>query len=151
MKQFSIKPRLVEFIPTHLEDGVLYVSEKYQTAIHKCCCGCGQEVVTPLSSAQWQVRIVGEKVTLYPSIGNWNSKCKSHYWIKKNRIVWADSMTESQIRQVKKRDHHDLQKLINDSNLKKIGEPEKDQLKNLSAQMLRLSIWRRIWNWIINK
>lgn len=119
MKQFSIKPRLVEFIPTHLEDGVLYVSEKYQTAIHKCCCGCGQEVVTPLSSAQWQVCIVGEKVTLYPSIGNWNSKCKSHYWIKKNRIVWADSMTESQIRQVKKRDHHDLQKLINDSNLKK--------------------------------
>lgn len=151
MKQFSIKPRLVEFIPTHLEDGVLYVSEKYQTAIHKCCCGCGQEVVTPLSSAQWQVRIVGEKVTLYPSIGNWNSKCKSHYWIKKNQIVWADSMTESQIRQVKKRDHNDLQKLINDSNLKKIGEPEKDQLKNLSAQMLRLSIWRRIWNWIINK
>lgn len=150
MKQFSITPQFVEFIPTHLEDGVIYVSEKYQTAIHKCCCGCGQEVVTPLSPAQWQVRVVGEKVTLHPSIGNWNSKCKSHYWIKKNQIVWASSMTENQIRRVQERDRRDLQKFIEDSNLQKFGKPEEDQFKNTLAERDR-SVWRRLLNWIISK
>ena len=48
MKIKQIRPESVEFIPEHIEEGVLYISELYRTAVHKCCCGCGQEVVTPL-------------------------------------------------------------------------------------------------------
>lgn len=148
MRQSSIVPQFVEFIPTQLEDGVLYISERYKTAIHKCGCGCGQEVVTPLSPAQWRIRFIKDKVTLHPSIGNWNSKCKSHYWIKENQIVWAGSMTEGQIREVKERDRRDLQKLIEDGNLQKIGKPADGQLKNTSGERVGLSFWQQIWNWI---
>lgn len=28
-------------------------------------------------------------VSLDPSIGNWNFKCKSHYWIINNEIIFA--------------------------------------------------------------
>ena len=39
----------VEGIPERLEEGVLYVSILYATAMHLCACGCGREVVTPLT------------------------------------------------------------------------------------------------------
>jgi hypothetical protein len=39
MKQATVIPQYVELMPGQLEDGVLYISEKYGTAIHKCCCG----------------------------------------------------------------------------------------------------------------
>jgi hypothetical protein len=43
-----MQPEHVEFIPKALEDGVLYISTKYRTASHRCCCGCGTKIVTPL-------------------------------------------------------------------------------------------------------
>jgi hypothetical protein len=51
----------VEFIPDHhqLQDGIVYVSIQYATAVHKCCCGCGEEVVTPLSPTSWQMTFDG--------------------------------------------------------------------------------------------
>ena len=39
----------VEFIPDELKERTLYISHTYSTAVHKCCCGCGHEVVTSLS------------------------------------------------------------------------------------------------------
>jgi hypothetical protein len=33
----------------------LYVSLEYATAIHACACGCGNEVVTPLSPNGWKL------------------------------------------------------------------------------------------------
>ncbi|WP_318271273.1 hypothetical protein [Sphingobacterium cellulitidis] len=44
-----LQHKFVEFMPEKVEEGVLYVSIEYCTAIHKCVCGCGHEVVTPLS------------------------------------------------------------------------------------------------------
>jgi Family of unknown function (DUF6527) len=81
--------KFVKSVPETLEQGVLYVSVEYATAIHKCCCGCGNEVVTPLSPKDWKLTFDGETVSLYPSIGNWNFGCRSHYWITKNRVEWA--------------------------------------------------------------
>jgi hypothetical protein len=79
----------VEHVPDKLGDGVVYVSIHFATVIHKCCCGCGHEVVTPLSPSGWQLTFDGESVSLYPSIGNRALPCRSHYWIENNRVRWA--------------------------------------------------------------
>ena len=48
-RDLVLKHEFVEFIPDKLEDGIVYVSIRYATVAHKCCCGCGTEVVTPLA------------------------------------------------------------------------------------------------------
>lgn len=78
--------RFVTSVPRVLEPGVLYVSMEYGTAVHGCCCGCGEQVVTPFSPGGWKMTFDGESVTIRPSIGNWNFKCRSHYFITEN---WA--------------------------------------------------------------
>jgi len=89
--------RFVEIIPDAVEDDVLYISLKYCTAIHKCVCGCGNEVVTPISPTDWKLIFDGKTVSLSPSIGNWNFNCQSHYWIKRNKIVYAREWDKEEI------------------------------------------------------
>ena len=93
----TVRAERVTFIPTAIEPGVLYVSQKYKTATHLCCCGCGEKVVTPLKAGGWQLSSKRGMVSLYPSIGNWSLPCKSHYWIRSNKIVWAAQWTPEQI------------------------------------------------------
>lgn len=93
-----LRHKFVEVIPDHIEDGVLYISMRYCTAIHKCVCGCGNEVVTPLSPTDWKLTFDGKTVSLYPSIGNWNFDCQSHYWIKKSIIEHANGWTQREIK-----------------------------------------------------
>ena len=81
--------KFVEFMPEKLEPGVIYVSLRFALVSHQCACGCGEEVVTPLSPKDWQLIFNGDTVSLYPSIGNWKFQCRSHYWIDQNRAVWA--------------------------------------------------------------
>ena len=74
-----------DYLPEEREDGILYVSDKYQTAIHNCACGCGWKTVTPLKSDYgWTL----EGSTLRPSIGNFQYPCKSHYYITNGNIDW---------------------------------------------------------------
>ena len=84
-----LQHKFIELVPPVLEEGVLYISIEYCSAIHKCVCGCGNKVVTPLSPTEWELTFDGKSVSLYPSIGNWNFECKSHYWIIKNRVKFA--------------------------------------------------------------
>lgn len=95
--EITLAHEFVEFLPRDIQEGKLYISIPYATAIHKCCCGCGNEVVTPLSPTDWKLIFDGESVSLDPSIGNWSFDCRSHYWIKRNRIVWAEAWSEKQI------------------------------------------------------
>lgn len=78
--------QFVDFIPDQIEQGILYISIEYCTAIHKCVCGCGNEVVTPLSPTDWELTFNGKTVSLSPSIGNWNFDCRSHYFITRSQI-----------------------------------------------------------------
>ena len=101
----------VEFIPDDLKERTLYISITYCTAVHKCCCGCGREVVTPLSPTGWQLIFDGKTISLYPSIGSWSLPCQSHYFITKSRVVWAPTWTQKQIargrmREAKAREKH---------------------------------------------
>lgn len=103
----QIQPKFVEYIPEYLDSGVLYISRRYSTASHLCCCGCGLEVVTPLNPAKWRLAERGGTVSLAPSIGNWSFPCKSHYWIAGNKVCWASSMSPEMIASVKARDRAD--------------------------------------------
>ena len=91
MKKLAHK--FVEFIPDVLEDGVIYVSPRFALVSHRCCCGCGEEVVLKLSPTDWHLVFDGETISLHPSIGNWGLKCRSHYWITKSRVHWASPYT----------------------------------------------------------
>lgn len=85
----TIQHKFVEFIPNSPQEGILYISINYKTAVHLCICGCGNKVVTPISPTDWEIRFNGKTVSLFPSIGNWNFKCKSHYFIIQNKIFKA--------------------------------------------------------------
>lgn len=99
-----ISHQFVVAIPTDLEDGTLYISIEYSTAVHKCLCGCGNEVVTPLSPTDWKLVFDGETISLDPSIGNWSFDCKSHYWIEGNMVRWAPRWSTEQIEQGRAQD-----------------------------------------------
>jgi hypothetical protein len=96
-KEISLTYEFVEFIPDDLKERTIYVSVKFATVLHKCCCGCGQEVVTPLSPTDWKLIFDGKTITLYPSIGNWSLECQSHYWIENNRVRWAAQWSKDEI------------------------------------------------------
>ena len=86
----TLKYELVTFMPETLMPGVLYSSFEYAVAIHLCACGCGIETVTPLKKGGWELSLTEDlKPTLQPSIGNQKLACKSHYWIREGKVVWA--------------------------------------------------------------
>lgn len=97
MRVTHLRPEFVEFIPSVLSDGILNISVSYATATHRCCCGCGNEVVTPLSPTDWTLSYDGENASLDPSVGNWGFACQSHYWITRGRVVWAPRWSKRRI------------------------------------------------------
>ncbi len=106
-REAHLRPEFVDFIPDQLESGVLYISRRYSTASHLCCCGCGREVVTPLNPAKWRATENAGKVSLTPSVGNWSFPCRSHYWISANRVQWAPAMAPEVIQAVQAHDRRD--------------------------------------------
>ncbi len=110
MRRTSIDHEFVEFIPSELKEGVLYVSVQYATAVHKCACGCGNKVVTPISPADWQLLFDGDSVSLMPSIGNWEFPCRSHYWIKSDTVRWAKAWTPEEVAAGRQREARDYER-----------------------------------------
>lgn len=100
VKTPSVRPVYVEHLPELLKEGELYISKEFSIAAHLCCCGCKEEVITPLNPAQWSIRETRRGVSLYPSVGNWKFACQSHYWIKDCRVLDAGRMSELKIQAV---------------------------------------------------
>ena len=92
-----LTPVFVEYVPEQLVDGKLYLSIEFATAVHKCCCGCGHQIVTPLSPTDWRLIFDGVSVSLEPSIGNWSLPCRSHYWITNNHVRWAEQWSQAKV------------------------------------------------------
>lgn len=124
-----IEAVFVEYIPEEKELGKLYISEKYNTASHLCCCGCGLLVVTPLKPYEWQLIKKNGKVSLFPSIGCWSFPCRSHYWIESNKVKPSYVMSDKQIEKMRNRE-------------------EVEFLEAIERKSQKLSVWRRIWNWL---
>lgn len=93
----KIKLLKVEYLPKDLEKGILYVSEKFGIAGHLCPCGCENKIMTPLDPSEWSFKEINKKPTLYPSIGNWQLPCRSHYWITNGNIEWSYDWSEEEI------------------------------------------------------
>ncbi len=128
MKVQTVRPEYVDFIPKVLEDGVLYISTRFKTASHSCCCGCGTKIVTPLRETEFRLIEQGGLVSLHPSIGNWNHPCQSHYWIRENRVLWAAPMTKTQIQ---------------------MGRAHDDALKDAYFEKVAWPWWRRALSSIV--
>ncbi|QEG01561.1 hypothetical protein Mal15_56380 [Stieleria maiorica] len=104
MKYSTLKHRFVVHFPDELEPGVLYISIEFKSVSHLCCCGCGEEVVTPLSPADWRIIYDGESVSLNPSVGSWTLACRSHYVITRGQVRVAGQWTDEQIAAGRRRD-----------------------------------------------
>jgi hypothetical protein len=87
--------RKVQYMPTKLEPGILYVAEEFKAAAHLCACGCGSIVRTPLN--RWTLVETEHGPSLHPSVGNWEEQCQSHYWIDGGKVRWAAKWSRSQI------------------------------------------------------
>ena len=57
---------------------------------------------------EFSLKEIGGAVSLFPSIGNWNFPCQSHYWIKGGRVIVAPPMTQNEI--LRGRQYDDAQK-----------------------------------------
>jgi len=96
-----MRHEFVEYIPDQLEGDTLYIALAFATAVHKCACGCGSEVVTPLSPTDWSLKYDGETISLFPSIGNWSFPCQSHYWIVRGRVRTARRWSTAEIEEAR--------------------------------------------------
>lgn len=149
MKTTTITPQFVDYIPDRLADGILYISERYHTASHKCCCGCGEEVVTPLTPADWKLYKDRDSVTLYPSIGNWSFPCRSHYWIRRNKVIWASPLSQRQIKRVRAKDRADKDAYIASVNRRKDSPTESIPTESPAPRSIGLiDLWRAFIRWL---
>lgn len=115
----TIQHKFVEFIPNSPEQGILYISIEYRTAVHLCVCGCGNKVVTPISPTDWEIRFNGKAVSLYPSIGNWSFECKTHYFITQNEIIFARKWEDWEINENREEDAENKMSFFKKSKRKK--------------------------------
>lgn len=92
-----VRHQFVDSIPERMDNGIVYVSIPFDMAAHRCCCGCGNEVFTPLAPHRWRVTYDGATISLADSIGNWSFPCQSHYFITRNEVLWCDRWTPQQI------------------------------------------------------
>ncbi|WP_288185005.1 DUF6527 family protein [uncultured Sporomusa sp.] len=104
IQKTAITFKFVEFIPPVLENMTIYISIPYTTVVHKCCCGCGKQVVTPLSPTDWKLIFDGKTISLDPSIGNWSFSCQSHYWIWNNTVLWTNRLPQEAISAIRNQD-----------------------------------------------
>lgn len=150
MRHKELEPRFVTTVPRELESGVLYVSMEYGTALHRCCCGCGHEVVTPLTPTDWTLTFNGEAVSLWPSVGNWNLPCQSHYVIKGNRVLEAGPWNRSRIDAEIKRDKAAKAKHYGQS-ASNTAEPPKPSTANKDSEAQAAqnqSPWAKVLQWL---
>lgn len=142
MRSERLEPTFVEAIPEELEPGCLYVSIRFRTAQHLCACGCGSRIVTPIKPAKYSLTYNGETVSLWPSVGNWQKPCKSHYVIRDSRVIWHAEWTEEQITHGRARDEAELRRYYDSRpDPARPSEPERDAAPD--SLRARVGAWIR--------
>ena len=144
VKRYQLTPEFVGEIPSELEDGKLYVSIRYRTASHLCACGCGNKVVTPIKPPKWHLMYDGESVSLWPSIGNHQFECRSHYWVKNNQVRWMRPWTDKEIAEGRKLDARDVRKYYSNRGATELSpetgiEPKKKRQWRFSRRFRKIN------------
>lgn len=132
MKTFTIKLVEVDSMPRDLEPNTLYYLERFGTASHLCACGCGAKIRTPIDVNEWSIVKTEQGPTLHPSVGNWQKECKSHYYIRKGKIVWCGAWTEKQIQEGRYRE-------------------QQARIDHYNRIYSKQSVFNKIWLWIKDK
>ncbi|OAJ60551.1 hypothetical protein A6V36_01795 [Paraburkholderia ginsengiterrae] len=151
MRFKQLEPRFVKSIPRELELGVLYVSMEYGTVVHGCCCGCGNEVVTPLTPTDWSLTFNGEAISLWPSVGNWNLPCQSHYVIRSNKVIEAGAWNKAKIEAEQRRDKKGKAEFYAQVD----RQPDKSPAPLIAAapavqeRHAEKSIWEKLCRWLV--
>lgn len=117
-----LKHQFVEFMPDVIQEGVIYISLEYKSVIHKCACGCGKEVNTPLHPTGWKLLYNGESISLNPSVGNWSFDCKSHYWITNSEIEWSLKWSNETIHKVRTIENSERQEFYRNKNSENLDD-----------------------------
>ncbi|MBX4171801.1 DUF6527 family protein [Rhodococcus pyridinivorans] len=120
----KLRPVFTDYVPVDLEEGLLYVSMPYATAVHLCACGCGGKTVTPLAPSGWKLTFDGT-ITLRPSIGNGQFRCRSHYLITGDTISWLSPI----------------------GTLATQAAAGRDRQAVAEEHAQAIPIWRRWWRW----
>ena len=129
-KEITLRHEFVDSIPSIQKEQIIYISIRFKTATHLCCCGCKNKVVTPLHPTDWKLIFDGNSVSLDPSIGNWNFECRSHYWIRNNKVIWAKKWSKKRIDAGREKDSHETNKNFD--------------------KKTKILVQRRITNWILS-
>ncbi len=137
-RPIALTHEFVTVIPDEVEERTLYVSMDYATAVHKCCCGCGREVVTPLTPTDWTLIYDGVSISLDPSVGSWGLDCRSHYWIDKSTVRWAQNWSSSEVNAARSRDRR----------LKAIYYGESEPVAQLADGPIRRGLIKRFRRWM---
>ena len=148
MKFDRLEHCFCKHIPELIEPGVLYVSMEYTTATHCCCCGCGEEVVTPFTPTDWIMMFDGEAISLWPSVGNWTLTCRSHYVIRDGNVIEARPWTDEEIAAERRRDRA--------AKAQYFGTPlQEEVVHGITRLPSRILAWRRwgleVWKRALNR
>jgi hypothetical protein len=129
----------VEYVPEELDDGVVYVSVRWRVAVHSCCCGCGERVVTPLDPAQWTLLFDGQNISLKPSIAG--GRCNSHYVITTGKVRWEKPLSRQQRTIADGRDQAALEARYGQDDHRSSGFDTRDTRKGSRWA----GLWRRLF------
>ena len=128
----KIRLQWVHYMPKELDPGVLYVSERFGAVAHLCACGCGSKVRTPLGPTEWSLEETEGGPTLWPSVGNWQQACQSHYLITRGEVIWAERWTPEQIADGRYREEEERREYYG------------------ALDRKRGRVLHRVWRWIRN-
>ena len=150
MKMDRLEPCFVSLLPDQLENGKLYVSMEFASAIHLCCCGCDRQVVTPLSPTEWNLWFDGDSISLAPSIGNWNFPCESHYVITENRVMWDKhwAKSEDSTRQSFRPNRCKWKSATTVSDSTRAEIQDNATREELTIEIAPTTNLRKIWSWL---
>ena len=143
MKITSLTHEFVDSTPTELNEGTLYISMRFRTAVHLCACGCGNKVVTPIRPAKWKLIFDGDSVSLSPSIGNWQFPCRSHYWIDRGRIRWAKPWSDEEIAVGRANDAEDIRLYYSERQPTRSAEASSSSPKDEKSGIF-VRVWRKL-------
>lgn len=88
-----------ERLPAVTEPYKFYYSPRFQMAALSCPCGCGHRVMLNLLD-QHSCEFVNGLPTVYPSILAADAPCRSHFWIRKGEVVWAEKWSKARVQRV---------------------------------------------------